>query len=98
MATPQLSLFAVNKRKKETAKDNLERVRSRIEMSIMEFWGSLEIGTEFHVAELNEYINADGITCAPDSPGRIMRLLKHQGDINYTVVSRKESLYRVLPT
>ena len=40
---------------------------------------------------------ASGNRVAPDSPGRILRQLRQQRLLNYEVVSRRQSLYRVLP-
>ena len=40
---------------------------------------------------------AAGNYIAPDSPGRILRQLRQQKLLNYTVVSRRQSLYQVVP-
>jgi hypothetical protein len=34
---------------------------------------------------------------APGSPERILRQLRQQGELNYKVVSRRQSLYKVVP-
>lgn len=96
----QQSLFDPNpqvhkKTKGEEARENLDRVRSRIEQAILDFFRISTVGTEFHAEDLCGYIQAKGLTCAPDSPGRIMRALRREGSVSYVVVSRKESLYRV---
>ena len=76
------------------------RVRSRIGSLIMEFFFlARNIGnTPFHMEDLRRFVEEglDG-KIAPDSPGRILRQLRQQGLLNYTVVSRRQSLYRVVP-
>lgn len=91
----QTELFPLSK--KTNAKENLKRVRSRLEVAILDFFRSLDRYGEFHAEELLHFIGERGITCAPDSPGRIMRLLKKEHEIDYTLVSRKGSLYKILP-
>ena len=76
--------------------DNLERVRSRIEKEILEFLRFLGVGNEFRASDLVQAMAYCAIPCAPDSPGRIMRLMKRKGEIDYKVISRKDSLYKLL--
>jgi len=77
------------------------RVRSRIGSLIMEFC-HFQFGTfadaEFYMEELRGYVEkrVQG-TIAPDSPGRILRQLRQQQQLNYKVISRSKSLYRVVP-
>jgi len=52
---------------------------------------------QFHMEQLLLYIQGNLGMIAPDSPGRILRQLRQQGLLNYTVVSRRQSLYRVVP-
>lgn len=47
--------------------------------------------TEFVSSRVNGFV-------APDSPGRILRLLRQSGRINYVVISRSKSLYRIIPS
>lgn len=48
--------------------------------------------------ELRRYVGRElEEAIAPDSPGRILRQLRQQGVLNYAVVSRRQSLYRVVP-
>lgn len=86
-----MTLFQDKKRK-----DNLERVRSRLENALLTFFHTIGPGTEFRASDLVEAMKFCSIACAPDSPGRIMRLLKRDGEIDYKVVSRKDSLYKLL--
>ena len=76
--------------------ENRKRVRGKIVELIKEF---CQIDRTFHMSELNAHIAAgfDGYV-APDSPGRIMRMLKQEGIINYELVSRSQSKYRVVPS
>jgi hypothetical protein len=73
---------------------NLDRVSARIRPAVKEFCLS-RIGQQFHVEELTSYVRAK-TTVAPGSPDRILRDLRQQGEIDYEVVSRSKSLYRVL--
>ena len=89
----QMTLFQDKKRK-----DNLERVRGNIERVLLAF-AKHRIDTnnpEFYAEDLLLAVESAFIPCAPDSPGRIMRLLRREGLINYKVVSRKDSLYRLV--
>ena len=71
-----------------------ERVRSRIGSLILEF---CRINDTFYMENLRTSIETRLGDIAPDSPGRILRQLRQQGLLNYTVVSRRQSLYRVVP-
>lgn len=69
------------------------RVRSRIGSLILEFCRHNE---QFHMEDLRLYVQ-NWIDVAPDSAGRILRQLRQQQLLNYTLVSRRGSLYRVVP-
>ena len=78
-----------------TDRQERERVRSRIGSLIMEFF---YIATVFHMEDLRRFVNGNlDVHIAPDSPGRILRQLRQQHLLNYKVVSRRRSLYQVLP-
>lgn len=80
--------------------ENMERVASRIGEVIVAFWRERVKSEEpeFRARELLERVVEDaGISCSPDSPSRILRLLKRAGRINYELVSRADSLYRAIP-
>ncbi|KKL12521.1 hypothetical protein LCGC14_2534910 [marine sediment metagenome] len=71
------------------------RVRSRIGSLIMEF---CYYNQGFYMEDLRRFVERrlDG-AIAPDSPGRILRQLRQQKLLNYKIVSRRQSLYRVVP-
>jgi len=76
------------------------RVRSRIGALILEFCSERLKHFEgtFFMEELRIYVDRKLAGCiAPDSPGRILRQLRQQGLLNYKVVSRRQSLYQVVP-
>lgn len=77
---------------------NLERVRAKLADAILAFCRQrLERGqAEFHAGELLAFVEARVMGLAPDSPSRILRLLRRERKVDYTVVSRKDSLYRVM--
>ena len=46
--------------------------------------------------DLRRYVEEGlGGKIAPDSPGRILRQLRQHGHLDYTVIYRAESIYRV---
>lgn len=48
----------------------------------------------FRMSELTAFVQAR-VMCAPDSAGRILRQLAQQGALEYELVSRAESRYRI---
>lgn len=78
---------------------NLERVSARIACVVVKFWHarSASAEPEFHAHELVADVLRVAPGTAPDSPSRILRLLKRERRINYELVSRRKSLYRALP-
>ena len=83
-----------------TDREERSRVRSRIGSLIMEFFRHNNSNTfrTFHMELLRKYVEMGiGGKVAPDSPGRIMRQLRQEGFLDYIVVSRRQSLYRVAP-
>ena len=50
---------------------------------------------EFHGSELYRYVlNHEAV--APDTPRRVLSLLREHGQLDYEVVNRAKSLYRIL--
>ena len=72
-----------------------ERVRSRIGSLILQF---CRLNPTFHMEDLRQFVvGSIGIHhIAPASTDRILRQLRQEGRVRYEVVSRRESLYRVL--
>lgn len=54
------------------------------------------VGREFHLRELTAAVERvhDGYV-APDSPARLLRLLRQRGLVQVALVSRSSSLYRI---
>ena len=76
--------------------DNLARVRSRIASCVLTFCASrLLLCPTFRMAQLQEYVAAE-VSSAPASPDRILRQLRKEGLLDYVVVDRAGSLYRIL--
>lgn len=76
------------------------RVKSRIGKLIVEFCTERLKHFEgtFFMEELRVYIDRKLAGCiAPDSPGRILRQLRQQGELNYIVLFRSQSLYQIKP-
>jgi hypothetical protein len=81
---------------------NLARVEASIAGHVLEFCRgllgksrALSQDATFHMDELTSWVARKGCA-APDSAGRILRLLRQKGLVNYEVVSRSKSLYRVI--
>jgi ribosomal protein S25 len=47
----------------------------------------------FHVDDLRQHVLGQVAQIAPDSPGRILRLLRERGRLDYIVLNRRQSLY-----
>jgi hypothetical protein len=76
------------------------RVSDKITWAIRAFFEArLASGdVQFYADDLRRYVAIKvGDDIAPGSPDRIMRSQRQAGEINYTLVSRSQSLYRVLP-
>lgn len=83
----------------EEQSEELDRVAGKLGAHVMAFYdAAIASGAiEFHAADLQAFIEKSGLVCAPDSPGRILRLLHRAGKLAYMVVNRRSSLYRFLP-
>jgi hypothetical protein len=80
----------------ETHGANLERVRLRLSEAVLAFVASRRMQDlpEFHADELRDYCERHAAG-APGSPDRILRDLRQRGLVNYELVSRQRSLYRI---
>lgn len=74
--------------------DNLERVLTRIAAAIIEFFGRTQ--DTFFAEEMREYVERTVGRIAPGSPDRVMRDLRQRGLIDYEVLSRAASKYRII--
>lgn len=75
----------------------IARVTSAIGGAVLAFCrAALRTGGEFHGDDLRVWIGHQGIQCAPASPDRILRALRRAGQLDYEVVNRHESRYRVI--
>ena len=72
---------------------SLYRVNDRIAGHVLVFCRA-HVGLEFHMDWLTEYVRECG-WAAPDSAGRILRSLRQKGRVEYSLLSRRDSLYRV---
>lgn len=78
--------------------ENLERVADRISYLVLEFCAETVTHnfSVFFMEELRNYVfDRVGGAIAPDSPGRILRMLRRAQQIDYIVLSRCESLYEL---
>ena len=72
----------------------LESVASRIAQAIISFCNA-RTGREFHADDLRQYVTAKVGACAPGSADRVLRDLRQKGAVEYEVINRAASLYRV---
>jgi hypothetical protein len=70
---------------------NLERCSEKIAAAVLEFCG---LRRQFHMIELAEFVQAR-VGVAPDSPGRILRMLRQAGKVKYRVIDRRNSEYLI---
>jgi hypothetical protein len=79
--------------------DNLERVSARIERHILAFVEHLshQAVSDFHMDELTAWVRERSPETAPDSPSRVLRLMRCKKAVNYEILSRSDSHYRFIP-
>jgi hypothetical protein len=75
----------------------IRRVSARIARSITGFcrWVFTTRGGVFHMDELGTFVRLNAGITAPDSPSRILRQLRAKGQLDYVVLSRAASRYRI---
>lgn len=73
----------------------LEIVKGRIKRAILAFTAHK---TVFRADQLRAYVAARCGSLAPASADRVLRDLRQKGKLNYRVVNRRKSLYRLVPT
>lgn len=72
----------------------LRAVSARIDDAILEFCRE-NVGRHFHADDLRRHVDQRCGMTAPGSADRILRDLRKRGDLNYIVVNRAQSLYRL---
>jgi hypothetical protein len=75
--------------------ENLDRVSERIGPAVMAF-SALVLGKDFFADDLRRYVGEQVGVVAPGSPDRILRQLRQKRRLGYKVISRSESIYRML--
>lgn len=75
---------------------NLSRVSERIQGLIMSFARDRVVTQRcaFHMTELTSFVSRHHVI-APDSAGRVLRLLRKRGQLDYVVLQRSLSLYEI---
>lgn len=82
----------------QTAEENaahLDRVASRIATHVFAFCVARGVTNTFHAEDLRIFVRERSPQTPPDSPSRILRDLRQAKYVDYTVVSRRKSLYRI---
>jgi len=78
-------------------KSELSRVRANIQGHVLAFCGIVKKRdvAEFHAKELHEYVTEHYGEIAPNSAYRILWELKRGDVLDYEIVNRRQSLYRL---
>ena len=71
----------------------LNTVTARIADSIINY-ARTHVREQFHASDLRRFVNTD-VGCAPSSADRVLRNLRQMGVVDYTVVNRAQSLYKI---
>jgi hypothetical protein len=69
----------------------LRRCTSALGNAILDF---CRVKKTFHMDELQRWVTSK-VHSAPSSTDRVLRELRKQGQLDYEVVSRKDSLYKI---
>lgn len=95
MRSLQQSLFDPAAR--ETQPRELARVWGSLARMVLAWLRERQIRDqgEFHLWELETYVMTHVVSTTPGSAGRIMRLLRSEGLIDYVVLHRSKSFYRI---
>lgn len=76
--------------------ENLKRVYGNLHEAVLAFVKLHEERALFNMIALTKWVQGNSsFSLAPDSPGRILRELRREGLIDYEVVNRAASLYRI---
>ncbi len=81
------------KEKKRDSAQDLHRVARDLQRHILDFCRD-HVGLEFHMADLVDYVSSRH-HAAPSSTDRVLRKMRSDGLVKYTVVNRSKSLYRI---
>lgn len=73
---------------------HLSRAKLRLRRAILEFCAA---HARFRADELRAFVARQAGPAAPGSADRVLRALRQDGELNYRVLSRRESLYEVIP-
>jgi len=87
---PQIDLF-----EKQDQIQNLERVKSTLMGAVVCFFRGGGEGHYFKMIDLVNYC-MEKEKCSPDSPSRVLREARKEGWLDYEVISRSKSQYKIL--
>lgn len=80
----------------DTHSENLRRLMPKVGTLVKDFLnGRLLTNPVFHADDLRNYVERC-IHASPGSPDRILRQLRLEKKIDYVLVSRRKSTYRVI--
>jgi hypothetical protein len=76
----------------DTQHAHLQRVSDRIAGAVIRFCAEHQ---QFHLQQLEDFVAGQVEHVTPGSAGRILRDLRRRGQLDYRVLSRRESLYEI---
>ena len=74
----------------------LARVKAKLDPLVLAFFATKQPGDLFTMNSLTDFVKAQRSSGVVESAGRVMRDLRKKKALNYELVSRSQSLYRVL--
>jgi hypothetical protein len=82
---------------REVQAAHLERVTSKLSAAILLFCKQriAACRPEFHMEDIRGFLTTEAVEFAPASPDRVLRQLRKLRAVDYVVVNRAESLYRI---
>lgn len=74
----------------------LKRVTAKLQQAIIHFCQDIGPRGEFYAEDLLNHVERYVGKVAPDSPGRVLRQLRRLGAVDYVVINRRNSHYRIV--
>jgi hypothetical protein len=80
----------------ETQDHEIKRVRRNIGGIVMQFCRTVWDGSrEFYMSDLELYVSRNDLHSTPGSAGRILRMLRKEGQVDYVILRRSDAHYQL---
>lgn len=93
MGKISIDQYKIDRTARQSQPRELKRVKDKLHDLVIDFVKALHTGQVFHMAQLEQHIQERRPDVAPGSAGRILRLLRDEGLVEYDVVNRRRSAY-----